>query len=114
MSALEENDMRQTMPRFSADNFSHNLALVDQLAEIARRNDCTSAQLALAWVLARDPDFVPIPGTKHVKFVAENAAAAELEIEPADLQAAGDLFSNGRVLGDRYARSHMISLDPDQ
>jgi hypothetical protein len=113
MSQLEENDMRQTMPRFTGSNFSHNLGLVEQLEEIARKNNCSPAQLSLAWVLAQDENFVPIPGTKHVRYVEENAASVALHIDAEDLQAAGDLFTAQGVLGDRYASSQMISLDPD-
>lgn len=113
MSSLESDDMRQTMPRFIGDNFQHNLSLLEQLQEIASANSCTMAQLALAWVLAQDTNFVPIPGTKHVNYVEENAAAVELSISPEDIQTAGDIFQADKVLGDRYARSHMISLDTD-
>jgi aryl-alcohol dehydrogenase-like predicted oxidoreductase len=69
--------------------------------------------LALAWVLARDENFVPIPGTKHVKYVEENAAAADLTISDADLSKAGEIFASNKVHGERYAKSHMISLDPE-
>lgn len=113
MSRLEPDDMRQSMPRFTGTNFEHNLALVKELQTIAARNDCSSAQLALAWVLAQDKNFVPIPGTKHVRFLEENATAADIEIDADDLRLAGELFSAGEVKGDRYAKSHMISLDPD-
>ena len=113
MSKLGTDDMRQTMPRFIGDNFQHNLDLLQQLVEIANNYHCTLAQLSLAWVLAQDPNFVPIPGTKHVCYVEENAAAADLQINAEDLQRAGDIFQQGAVLGDRYAQSHMISLDAD-
>lgn len=114
MEQLEPDDMRQTMPRFMGDNFTHNLTLVEQLSAIADRNHCTPAQLALAWVLAQDEDFVPIPGTKHVAYVEENAAAADLNISQEDLHLAGEIFTGNSVLGDRYASSLMISLDPDE
>lgn len=113
MSILEDDDMRQTMPRFQQDNLPHNLRLLDELAAIARTNHCTMAQLALAWVLAQDPNFVPIPGTKHVRYVEENAAAVDLRIDPVGLKRAGEIFTESEVRGDRYAKSHMISLDPD-
>ena len=113
MSILEDDDMRQTMPRFQQDNLPHNLRLLDELAAIARTNHCTMAQLALAWVLAQDPNFVPIPGTKHVRYVEENAAAVDLHIDPVGLKRAGEIFTESEVRGDRYAKSHMISLDPD-
>ena len=119
MTRLAPDDMRQTMPRFRDDNFTHNLSLVRQLTAIADACQCTTAQLALAWVLAQDQGFVPIPGTKHVRYVEENAAALDIRISEADLQRAGAIFDrDGRpgaaVRGERYARSHMISLDPEE
>lgn len=114
MSKLGADDMRQTMPRFLGENFQHNLNLLKQFEAIASANDCTPAQLALAWVLAQDLNFVPIPGTKHVNFVEENAAATELSISDEDLRTAGEIFHSGKVLGDRYAKSHMISLDVEE
>ncbi|MEX0618958.1 MAG: aldo/keto reductase [Pseudohongiellaceae bacterium] len=114
MTALEPDDMRQTMPRFTGEDFSHNLSLVKQLEDIASDNECTTAQLALAWVLAQDPDFVPIPGTKHVNYVEENAAAANLSISTTDLERVAMIFETGGVRGDRYTKSLMISLDPSK
>lgn len=113
MSALGGDDMRQSMPRFTGENFQHNLQLLKQLEPIARDNNCTLGQLALAWVLAKDENFVPIPGTKHVKYVEENAAAADLKISDEDLQKAGKIFQGDKIQGERYAKSHMISLDPE-
>lgn len=114
MSALGDDDMRQSMPRFQGDNFQQNLKQLNDLREIATSNSCTMAQLALAWVLAQDLNFVPIPGTKHVKYVEENAQTLELSISAEDLARTGEVFSGGSVCGDRYAKSHMISLDPDE
>ncbi|MDD9889966.1 MAG: aldo/keto reductase [Gammaproteobacteria bacterium] len=110
---LEEGDMRKTMPRFNDENLDHNLKLVDEFATIAKDNSCTAAQLALAWVMAQDADFVPIPGTKHVKFVEENAQAADLTISEDDLHRAGAIFANDAVWGERYHPTQMISLDPE-
>ena len=114
MSALSDDDMRQTMPRFLGDDFKQNLKQLTVLREIAASNSCTMAQLALAWVLAQDPNFVPIPGTKHLKYVEENAQAAQLSISTDELARVGQVFSGGTVCGDRYAKSHMISLDPEE
>ncbi len=114
MSTLGDDDMRQTMPRFIGDNFQQNLKQLGDLREVAASNSCTMAQLALAWVLAQDPNFVPIPGTKHVKYVEENARAAELSISEEDLVRVGEVFAGATVCGDRYAKAHMISLDPDE
>ena len=110
---LEDNDMRREMPRFVGDALQRNLALLDGFGVLARKNGCTMAQLALAWVLAQDESIVPIPGTKHVGYVEENAGAADLTIPEADLRRAGALISTETVTGDRYAPSQRISLDPE-
>ena len=114
MSALSNDDIRQTMPRFLGDDFKQNLKQLTVLREIAASNSCTMAQLALAWVLAQDPNFVPIPGTKHTKYAEENAQAAQLSISNEELTRVGKVFSGDSVYGDRYAKSHMISLDPEE
>ncbi|MDG2420080.1 MAG: aldo/keto reductase [Gammaproteobacteria bacterium] len=113
MSLLEEGDMRLTMPRFTGDNLKHNLKLVEELTTLAVDNDCTPAQLALAWLLSKDPDFVPISGTKHVKYVEENALAAEINVSNSELEKAGKIFGPEQIKGERYHPSQMISLDPD-
>ena len=110
---LETGDMRITMPRFTGENLEHNLKLVDEFCLIANDNGCTAAQLALAWLLSKDSNFVPIPGTKHVKFVEENALAAEIKISDGELARVGEIFDSENVLGERYHPSQMISLDPD-
>ncbi len=114
LDVLEENDMRRYMPRFKDDNLEKNLALLKELRAIAADNECTLAQLALAWVLERGDTLVPIPGTKHVAFVEENAAAATLQISAADLARAGEIMNADTVAGDRYGKSQMISLDVEE
>lgn len=110
---LETGDMRITMPRFTGENLKNNLKLVDEFCSIANENGCTAAQLALAWLLSKDSNFVPIPGTKHVKFVEENALAAEINISEGELTRVGEIFDSENVFGERYHPSQMISLDPD-
>lgn len=107
-------DMRAFMPRFTGDNLLTNLQLVEQLKSLAQRNNCTPGQFSLAWLLAQGEDsVVPIPGTKHVAYVEENAAAAEINISVEDLTAAGNLFAGDAVKGPRYAKEFEISLDPE-
>lgn len=113
MSALDADDLRHAMPRFIGEDFQHNLSLLTPLADMAANYDCTLAQFALAWVLAQDKNFVPIPGTKHVNFAEENAAAVDISISEEDLQLANELFAGDAIRGERYAKAHMISLDPD-
>jgi aryl-alcohol dehydrogenase-like predicted oxidoreductase len=97
-----ENDFRRGLPRFQGKNLDTNLALVDRMGEIAREKGCTSAQLALAWVLSQGEDVVPIPGTKRVKYLEENAAAVDLTLSAADRSRVESLFAKASVVGERY------------
>jgi aryl-alcohol dehydrogenase-like predicted oxidoreductase len=114
MATLEASDMRQSMPRFQGRSFQHNLKLLKTLSEIAENNGCTMAQLSLAWLMAQENALVPIPGTKHIKYVEENAAAAELTISETDLNTLDQLINSDTIYGQRYASSQMISLDPEE
>jgi aryl-alcohol dehydrogenase-like predicted oxidoreductase len=80
-----DDDYRSTLPRFSAENMAANQALVDQVVALASAYDATPAQVALAWVLAQGEQVIPIPGTKRVSRLEENAAAAELVLSADDL-----------------------------
>jgi aryl-alcohol dehydrogenase-like predicted oxidoreductase len=82
-----DDDFRSTLPRFSAENLAANQALVDRVEQLATAYGATPAQVALAWVLAQGEQVVPIPGTKRVSRLEENAAAAELVLRPDDLAA---------------------------
>ena len=110
---LEEHDMRRRMPRFRGEDLEKNLALLDAFGVLAADNGCTMAQLSLAWILAQGETLVSIPGTKHVAYVEENAAAADLAISDADLARAGEIINAETVSGPRYGKTQMISLDPE-
>ena len=111
---MEENDFRRTLPRFVGDNFTHNRRALDAFAELAHANHCPMSQLALASVLAQhDRDIIPIPGTKHARYVEENAAASELCISNADLKRAGDLINEQTILGERYNPDRASTIDTD-
>lgn len=114
LDELEENDMRRNMPRFQEQNFEDNVAMVREFAQLAADNECTPAQLALAWVLAQGDHIVPIPGTKHVKYVEENAAAANLKLSEDCLARAGEIINPKKVHGDRYGKAQMASLDKEE
>lgn len=89
-------------PRFQGDNLATNLGLVDKVKELAAAKDVTPGQLALAWVLAQGDDVVPIPGTKRVKYLEENVAAASVELTADDLAALEAAVPKGAVAGERY------------
>lgn len=99
---LPEDDYRRNSPRFQGANFQRNLDLVERVEEIAAEKGVAPAQLALAWLLARGDDLVPIPGTKHRKYLEENAAAAEIELSPADLERIDEVAPAGAAAGERY------------
>jgi aryl-alcohol dehydrogenase-like predicted oxidoreductase len=104
---LEENDFRRHNPRFQGENFARNLELVDRVREIADEKGVTAGQLALAWVMAQserdgNPVVVPIPGTKRVAYLEENAAAADIELTGDDLHRLDEAAPVGSAAGDRY------------
>jgi aryl-alcohol dehydrogenase-like predicted oxidoreductase len=99
---LDADDYRRRSPRFQGENFARNLDLVKRIEEIARDKGVTSSQLALAWVLRQGEDIVPIPGTRHVKYVEENVRALDIELTADDLQRIGEVAPKGVAAGDRY------------
>jgi aryl-alcohol dehydrogenase-like predicted oxidoreductase len=100
--ALTDDDLRKRLPRFQGANLARNVVLVQKLEAMASRKRCTSAQLALAWLLARGTDIVPIPGTKRQKYVEENAAAANIGLTPADVAELDAMFPPDAAAGNRY------------
>ncbi|MCY0870704.1 MAG: aldo/keto reductase, partial [Firmicutes bacterium] len=107
---LPEDDYRRHSPRFQAENFTKNLQLVDKIEEIAGRNGCSAAQLALAWLLARGSDIVPIPGTKKTTYLRENAAATEISLTSEELASIEEIAPKGVAVGDRYPAATMARL----
>jgi aryl-alcohol dehydrogenase-like predicted oxidoreductase len=99
---LAEDDWRRKNPRFMGDNFQKNLQLVDKVKELADEKGCTPGQLALAWVLAQGEDIVPIPGTKHLKYLQENLGALDVELTEDDLKRLDEIAPAGAAAGDRY------------
>ena len=97
------DDFRRLQPRFAEANMDRNLALVDAVRGLAAAKGCTPGQLALAWVLARGDDVVPIPGTKRVAYLEENVGALDVRLTADDHAALESLFPVGAAAGDRYA-----------
>jgi aryl-alcohol dehydrogenase-like predicted oxidoreductase len=108
---LPEGDRRRQFPRFSEENFRQNMRLVERVRELAAEKGCEPAQLALAWVLARGRDVVPIPGTKRRKYLEQNAGAVEVELTAEDQRGIEEVLSRHEVAGARYPEQAMRSLN---
>lgn len=95
-------DFRSVVPRFKPENIEANQILVDLIKEIALGKDATPAQIAIAWVLAQKPWFVPIPGTRKLERLEENLGAAEVELTHEELRDLNEALSKIEISGDRY------------
>jgi len=104
---LSEDDFRRTNPRFQEENLRRNLDLANRIREMAAEKECTAAQLALAWVLARGEDIIPIPGTKRRRWLEENIAALEVTLTAEDLQRLETIAPKGVAAGERYGEAMM-------
>lgn len=104
---LGEKDRRRAHPRFQAENLSRNVALLPTIKELAAKENCTPAQLALAWVLSRRPFVVALPGTSHRKWLEQNVKAADLAVSAATLAALDKAFPKGAAAGTRYPEPQM-------
>jgi aryl-alcohol dehydrogenase-like predicted oxidoreductase len=106
-----EDDFRKNHPRFQGENFQKNLDLVKEVEAIAREKGCTTAQLALAWVLAQGDDIVPIPGTKHIKYLDQNIGALDVELSREDLNRLDAILPPGAASGERYHAKGMETVN---
>jgi aryl-alcohol dehydrogenase-like predicted oxidoreductase len=106
-----DDDFRKNHPRFQGENFQRNLDLVREVEQMAREKGCTTAQLALAWVLAQGEDIVPIPGTRHIKYLDENIGALEVKLTSADLKRLDEILPPGAAAGTRYPERGMASVN---
>jgi aryl-alcohol dehydrogenase-like predicted oxidoreductase len=107
---FEPDDWRRNNPRFQGDNFYKNLELVRAIESMAKEKGCTSSQLALAWVLAQWEHIAPIPGTKRIKYVDENAGATNVKLTPDDLKKIDQILPPGKTAGMRYPEAGMKSV----
>jgi aryl-alcohol dehydrogenase-like predicted oxidoreductase len=108
---LPEDDYRRDSPRFQGENFQKNLDLVEQVEDIAKRKKCTPAEMALAWLLAQGKDIVPIPGTKHRRFLEENIGALSVELTSSDLKEIEAVAPKGVAAGERYHEAGMRTIN---
>jgi aryl-alcohol dehydrogenase-like predicted oxidoreductase len=116
VTEVTEDDIRASIarPRFEPEAFALNQRLLAPFAEVAARNDCTMAQLALAWLLAQDGGLIPIPGTKHMDWMIENAGAADVELDAATVAELDALINEDTVTGHRYTDALMKSTDSEK
>ncbi len=106
-----EGDFRKNHPRFQGENFEKNLRLVEEVEAIAKEKGCSAAQLALAWVLAQGEDIVPIPGTKHIRYLDENIGALEVKLTQVDLDRLDAILPPGAAAGPRYHERGMATVN---
>jgi aryl-alcohol dehydrogenase-like predicted oxidoreductase len=111
---LARDDFRAHSPRFQGDNLRHNLRLVDELRKIAERKDVTVAQIAIAWVLSRGEDIVPLIGARRRDRLAEALGALDVTLDAADLAAIEEAVPADAAAGDRYAEAQMAHLDSER
>ena len=116
VTGVLDDDIRATIarPRFEPDNFASNSRLLEPFGKIAERCGCSMAQLALAWLLAQDGGLIPIPGTKHMEWMLENAAAADIELDRATVDELDALINEETVAGQRYTDALMKSTDSER
>jgi aryl-alcohol dehydrogenase-like predicted oxidoreductase len=107
---LIASDRRHAHPRFQEGNFERNLDLLEPLEAIAEAKGCTMAQVALAWVLARGDDVVPIPGTKRRKYLEQNVGAVAITLTPAEIAQLDGSFAPGAAAGTRYPEAQLKTL----
>jgi aryl-alcohol dehydrogenase-like predicted oxidoreductase len=104
---LAEDDFRRHHPRFEGENFQRNLRLAEAVKEMAGEKGCSPAQLVLAWVLAQGADIVPIPGTKHVRYLEENLGALQVRLTADEVRRIEEVFPQGVTAGQRYPATAM-------
>ncbi|GAA6177672.1 aldo/keto reductase [Sulfitobacter pacificus] len=106
-----EGDFRAGLPRFAPDNIEQNTGMVQVLQKLAQEKNCTPAQLALAWVLSKGDNVVPIPGTRRIKYLEENVAASDLVLTSAEIQQLEGDLSNVEIKGQRYTEEGMKGVN---
>ncbi len=111
LDALHETDFRRNNPRFQGKNMEKNLTLVAKIEEVAANKNCTPAQLALSWVLAQGKDIVPIPGTKRIKYLEENAGSLNIKLTAEEVKNLSEAIPVGATAGLRYPEAAMQSVN---
>jgi aryl-alcohol dehydrogenase-like predicted oxidoreductase len=108
---LDPSDYRRNSPRFQAGNFEKNLELVKKIEQLATKKNCTASQLALAWVLAQGDFVFPIPGTKKIKYLEENAGSLNVQLTIDELEEIDTIAPKNVAAGMRYPENFMSSVN---
>jgi len=108
---LSEGDFRRNTPRFQKENFDKNMKLVSRVKLMAQEREVTAGQIALAWVLSKGNDFVPIPGTKRIKYIEENAASVKVKLSDDEIKKLDEVFHHGSAAGLRYPEAAMKTIN---
>ncbi len=108
---LDENDFRRQLPRYQGDNWKNNQSLAQAFSEFAQSKNATAAQLALAWILAQGDDIIPIPGTRKIERLVENAGAVDLHLTAADLAEIDAIIARYPNMGARYNAQQLAAVN---
>jgi aryl-alcohol dehydrogenase-like predicted oxidoreductase len=111
---LANNDIRRAMPRFAPDTYASNLPMLQAYVQIAQEAGCTPAQLALAWLLHKDPHLVPIPGTQNIQHLQDNMAAVDVRLSEQQMQRLESLINERTVKGNRYNPQNAAEVDTEE
>jgi aryl-alcohol dehydrogenase-like predicted oxidoreductase len=114
LDRLDQNDVRRGLPRFQGENLHRNVTLVQRLEDMARAKGCSAPQLALAWLLAKGEDLVPIPGTKRRRYLEANVEAVSIVLTPKEVADLEQAFPVGSAAGERYPAASMKLLETEQ
>ncbi|MDB0328922.1 aldo/keto reductase, partial [Acinetobacter baumannii] len=108
---LDENDFRRQLPRYQGDNWKNNQSLAQAFSEFAQSKNATATQLALAWILAQGDDIIPIPGTRKIERLVENAGAVDLHLTAADLAEIDAIIARYPNMGARYNAQQLAAVN---
>lgn len=114
VSQLEESDIRTKMPRFNAENYPKNIALLQDFLAMAKDIGCTPAQLALAWTCMKDEHIIPIPGTRFIKHMQDNFDAGSINLDSKQMQKLDEMINQNTVFGPRYSPALQADIDTEE
>ena len=114
VTELETKDIRNNMPRFNAEHYPNNLALLNDYFALAKDIGCTPSQLALAWLTAKDDNIIPIPGTRSVNHMKDNFEAAQLKLDTKQVSLLDEMINQNNVHGPRYTSAQQAEIDTEE